>query len=519
MAALSEIKVRITGDSASLTKAIKDSASRMQKFKGAASKAFGAVKASALALGTAGVGAVVGLGAAVLASVGNFTKMGDEIHKMALRTGFSTEALSKLKFAAEQTGADIGGIEKAIRRMHGTILDANNGMASASDSLDQIGLSASDLKGLAPEEQFRLMAQGLSNVADKSTQAALAEDIFGRAGNQLLPLLKTGTEEMDKLGAQAEKLGIVFSQDAANAAADLTDAQNELKSALAGAGNSIAQGLVPHLATFLRSIVDLKAKLQPLIDLWRDHFMKILKAIVPILRDEFGKTIAWLNKEILPRLVKIFKENIMPIIRQFGEWWKTNGPAITTAVKLIAGGIRNGLVVALDLLKPVLNVLTWVLGKVMLPILGFLVTGIANVVIAISEWRTIFAEVSNFVKGVINGAVSFILEKLIALVDNPVIRFLGQKMFGDTFTEGIDEAKRIVDEGLLEIKDITTTKIDTVWIPAVDTGMVMMAQSMTTGMVRRGRCSGHRHGHRGRAVSFRRRYNHWNHLAQLVTAG
>ena len=51
---------------------------------------------------------------------------------------------------------------------------------------------------------------------------------------------------MEKLRQQARDLGIVFSQDAANAAADFKDAQNELKSAVLGVTFAIGKELAPH---------------------------------------------------------------------------------------------------------------------------------------------------------------------------------------------------------------------------------------------------------------------------------
>ena len=62
-----------------------------------------------------GGAAIIGFG---IKAVNSFADAGDAIQKMALRTGFSTEALSELKFAAEQSGASLEdnreGIKEAI---------------------------------------------------------------------------------------------------------------------------------------------------------------------------------------------------------------------------------------------------------------------------------------------------------------------------------------------------------------------------------------------------------------------
>jgi hypothetical protein len=71
---------------------------------------------------------VLGIGAAIVAplvaSAKLFSGYGDQIAKMAKRTGFSVEALSELQFVASQTGTDIESLEMGVRRMQRTIYDA-----------------------------------------------------------------------------------------------------------------------------------------------------------------------------------------------------------------------------------------------------------------------------------------------------------------------------------------------------------------------------------------------------------
>ena len=98
-----------------------------------------------------------------------------------------------------------------------------------------------DLEGLSPERQFQVFANVLGNVEDASTMAALAQDVFGRAGTELLPLFQQGEEGMAALRQQAVDLGAVMSGDAAKSAADFKDAQNELMTALAGVFVEIGQ--------------------------------------------------------------------------------------------------------------------------------------------------------------------------------------------------------------------------------------------------------------------------------------
>jgi len=205
LANLAKLAVEITGNTTKLNKALDKGESRLNKFKGGATKIFGAVKKAATGLAIGGAAALVGFG---VAAVKNFADVGDQLDKMSKRTGFSVESLGELKFAAEQSGASLETVEKGAKRMASTILDAQMGLSTAVDAFDALGIKADELKGKSPEEQFQIMANALAGVEDASTKAALAQDVFGRAGTELLPLFNAGEKGMAALRDQAKSLGI-----------------------------------------------------------------------------------------------------------------------------------------------------------------------------------------------------------------------------------------------------------------------------------------------------------------------
>ena len=302
MATLSNLVVRITGNTATLNaRRSPRRRAACRRFRKGASKALGVVRKAAAGLAIAGVASITAFGVKAITS---FADAGDEIQKMALRTGFSTEALSELKFAAEQAGTTIDTVEKGSKRLSATIFDAGLGLKTATDAFDGIGVSAAQLKGLSPEDQFNTIAAALSKVEDASTRSALAQKLFGRAGTELLPLFAQGEKGIEALRMQAQKLGVVFSQDAANSAADFKDAQNELKSALSGVFFTLGKEVVPVLAKFARTIIDnkpaivgffqdVKDRAAPFIETFRSG----LQVVIPIVKSLFSFIID--NKPVL----------------------------------------------------------------------------------------------------------------------------------------------------------------------------------------------------------------------------
>ena len=208
------------------------------------------MRGSFLAVGAAG-GAVVG---ALGLAIKSFAQTGDEIQKMSFRTAIGTEVLSEYKFALEQSGSSIDGFEKAIKRMSSFVLDGRDGLTTTTDALDRLGISVLDLEGLGVEDAFVLLSKALSDVDDDITQAALAQDVFGRAGTALLPLLAQGADGIEALREEARELGIVFTQDMANSAARVIDAQNTMRKSTLGLQLAFAQHLAPALSATLEAM-------------------------------------------------------------------------------------------------------------------------------------------------------------------------------------------------------------------------------------------------------------------------
>ena len=202
---------------------------------------------------------MVGVGSAILAplaaSAKLFASYGDSVAKMARRTGLSVEALSELQFAAGQSGVEVAELENGLRRMQRTIYDAQRGLSTATQALADLGLTAGDLAGLSPEQQFKLLADRISQVEDPTLKAALAMQIFGRSGTQLLPLFASGARGIEVLQAEARRLGLTMSGEDARAAEEFSDALNRLWKVVKMGIFNVGSALAPTLKMVAEKIM------------------------------------------------------------------------------------------------------------------------------------------------------------------------------------------------------------------------------------------------------------------------
>ncbi len=176
-----------------------------------------------------------------------FARTGDTIDKMSHRTGVSREALQKLEFAAQQSGASIGDVESSIRRLHRRMDSASPRFV---ESLKQIGLHLDDLKKMKPEDQFTTLINALGGVEDPTKRAGIAMQVLGRTGTRLAAMMAEGSDGLSNLREEAIALGIVMSERYIKLAAEMTDAWNRLTRQLGAVRNYISAAVAPVLIEF-----------------------------------------------------------------------------------------------------------------------------------------------------------------------------------------------------------------------------------------------------------------------------
>ena len=198
---------------------------------------------------TAAGGAIVGSAGMIVKS---WAEAGDEIHKAGLRTGFSADALSRWRVVAQRSGTDLKAVETGVKRMQRSIVQLGDGLAESTRSFDRLGLSLEDIQNLAPEEQMRTIMERMADIEDPTIRAATAQEIFGRAGTQLLPVLEDGAEGLAELMKVADETGETFTEEGAKSAAEYQDAIRDMRGAVQGLVRTLAVELVP----IFRQIVD-----------------------------------------------------------------------------------------------------------------------------------------------------------------------------------------------------------------------------------------------------------------------
>lgn len=185
------------------------------------------------------------------------TAMADETAKMSKRLGISTEALSGLQFAAERSGVQVTTLNKGLQQMVTVISQAADGTGLARKSLQGMGVDIDNLNRMRPDEQFRAIADALSQVANKTDRVRIAGELFGQRGAGVLVLLEEGPKAIDAYIAEAERLGRVIGSDFAKDAEKAQDALTDLNSAFLGLKIDAVKEFAPAVTNMVGALTDL----------------------------------------------------------------------------------------------------------------------------------------------------------------------------------------------------------------------------------------------------------------------
>lgn len=177
---------------------------------------------------------IVGLGIAagikkVAGDIWNLAKetsaAGDRIDKQSQAIGMSRKAFQEWDYILSQSGASIDNLGLSMKTM-GAAIDENSAETAA--GLSRLGLSAAHLQSLEPEKQFEALVRAFQKMPAGSQKSALALQLFGRNAQSLMPLLNSSSDSIDELREQAEKLGLIMSDEDVNASVAFGDALDDL---------------------------------------------------------------------------------------------------------------------------------------------------------------------------------------------------------------------------------------------------------------------------------------------------
>ncbi len=171
----------------------------------------------------------------------------DSSAKFADRVGMSTESLVGLQHAASLADVSTEQLEAGIGKMLNTLGQAVTEGGATAKVFESMGMSAEELANMPTDKAFAAIAENLAGIKNPAERARKAVAIFGKAGQELLPMMLDGAKGLQAAQEGAAKLGLTFSRiDAAKVEA-ANDSMTRLKAVAVGIGRTLAIQLAPFV--------------------------------------------------------------------------------------------------------------------------------------------------------------------------------------------------------------------------------------------------------------------------------
>ena len=348
------------------------------------------------------VASVEGLAGAVKDAATEVSELGDSIHKNSQRLGMSYSEYQKWDYILKINGSSLDENSAAFKKLTKTIDEAKNGSQKAKDKFKDLGISVKDLKNLSREEIFTKVIEGLQNIDDDATKAAKANDMLGKSGQTLMPLLNSTNEDLKALSEQAEKYGVIIGDDLVQDSADYQDSLTLLDGAITGLKARLAGQFLPGLTQVTVGIAGLVAGVKGAdkdvsegVKNLVSTFEKVAPAVLQGIRDSLPILIP-LGQEILTTLITAINENLPALLTSATEIIHTITTTLLTdenvqAIAACAGEIMNALTLAFlavveDLIDPAITCITTIVETLLKPDnLNKLIDAGIKIIVAICE--------------------------------------------------------------------------------------------------------------------------------------
>ena len=132
------------------------------------------------------------------------------IKDMADRLGVSTDRFQAWGFAAEQTGAKVEDVTKAVERLANAQEDAvTNPKGQMAKAFADLGIKAEEIRSLSLEDLFLRVSRAVNEGTQSAAQMAAMVDLLGRGMGKLRPAFKEGLDEMERM---AKLKGVIIDE-------------------------------------------------------------------------------------------------------------------------------------------------------------------------------------------------------------------------------------------------------------------------------------------------------------------
>lgn len=316
-------------------------------------------------------GAALIAGGALAAVVIPLNRTLDEagrINDLAAMAGVGAREFQRLAFAFKLDGVNAELAAKGITDLTRRAAEAVSGNEEMAKWFTRAGISAEFLRKNLGEPAVLLdaLADGVAKLATSGQRGAVMNALMSESGVKLVQTFARGSEEIRRLGDEAESLGEVLDDKTIGAMDEAGDSVSKMLSALNGIMKAVTVAALPAIERITSRVIDWSKANRALIATRVTQFVERLIQNLPQIAETTGRVLGALGKLI------VFCDRVVSALG-----------GIETIVAVVAGLLIGKLLVAVVSLGSAIVGLTPIiasLGAVLLATpIGWFLAGVAAI--------------------------------------------------------------------------------------------------------------------------------------------
>jgi hypothetical protein len=261
------------------------------------------------ALRGAGI-AAIGAGVAMAYSMKKAADEIDTLAKNADRLGIIPEQLKAMQIAADFSGVDSATLVKGFKELVTAGVEAGRGSKPIVDAFAALGIEVKAFNALKPQEQLELVADRIAGLGSAAEQASIAQALFGKAGFELLPVLKEGGAGFARAADLAKRYGLAIDRIDAGTVEAANDAITQAGLAWEGLSSQLAVQAAPAITQAIKQLdqmIDRMGGMESIAGKIGTAFVSALKPVIAGIQITIGwlQTAQIVGLEVIGRLLEI----------------------------------------------------------------------------------------------------------------------------------------------------------------------------------------------------------------------
>jgi hypothetical protein len=176
-------------------------------------------------------------------------KTADDLGKSAQRMGTAVKELSTLSLAAKLSDTSVQEMSRSVKTLSAQVIEAINPTSDAARRFAELGIEVMNSNGALQSSDQILMqlADRFAAMPDGITKVRLANELLGKSGENLIPLLNQGSEAIRKTQEEARIFGLEVGPTFAKNAEHFRDNMTRIGAIFNGLWMQVANALLPEL--------------------------------------------------------------------------------------------------------------------------------------------------------------------------------------------------------------------------------------------------------------------------------